>query len=175
MSAFVVTSEHIATCAEIIKKTTFEYHANPPTDAEIRTELAIANVASVAWRYGAEGQAAYAPLLGAIAEGLTQAGWGTANQVLPPKATDDVDKACFSDGYTWMQFLEDCQAAAPVNYTPAEGSQYLSCLNYQSCEPPEWKESKVNTWISEAKAALADQLVRRELGDRHVWVVEPAA
>ena len=175
MSAFVVTAEHIATCAEIIKKTTFKYHSNPPTDAEIRTELALANVASVAWRYGEEGQAAYAPLLGFITEGLTQAGWGTESQVVPPKTTDDVDKACFCDGYTWMQFLEDCRTAAPVSYTAAEGYQYLSCFSYQSCEPPEWKASKVNEWVLEAQDSLAHQLVERELGERHVWVVDRAA
>ena len=171
MSAFVVSPEHIATCAEIIRSTTFEYHdANAPDDAAIRTELAIANVASVAWRYGPDGQAAYAPMLAAIVETLTQ-----ETEVSTPKAIDDVDKACFYDGHTWMQYVEDCQAAEPVNYTPAEGWQYLSCLHYQACEPPEWKESKVYKWMLEAKAALGDQLVRREIGDRHVWEVARAA
>ena len=175
MSAFVVSSQHIATCAKIIKETTFKYDSNPPTDAAIRTELALANVASVAWRYGEEGEAAYAPIVGAIIAGLTQAGWDKESQVIPPKATDDVDKACFCDGYTWMQFLEDCQAAAPVSYTAAEGWQYLSCFGYQSCEPPEWEASKVREWMREAQDSLASQLVERELGGRHVWVVEEAA
>ena len=173
MSAFVVSSSHVATCAKIISETTFAYHSNKPSDAEIRTELAVANVASVAWRYGSEGQSAYTPMLAAVTNALTQG--GAAIQVMPPKAIDDVDKACFRTGYTWMQFVKDCQAAEPVSYTAAEGWQYLSCLNYQSCEPPEWKESKVYRWMLEAKAALADELVRREIGDRHVWAVEPAA
>ena len=114
MSAFVVTPEHIATCAAIMRKPVFGYW-NPPTDAAVRTELAIANVASVAWRYGPDGQEAYAPMLAAIVGTLTP-----EVEVIPPKATDDVDKACFHEGYTWMQFVEDCQAAEPIKYTPAE-------------------------------------------------------
>ena len=178
MSAFVVNPQHIATCAKIIKDTAPEfvyvvYGDNPLTDAAIRTELALANVASVAWRYGADGQVVYAPILASITEQLTQG--EKAIQVSTPKAIDDVDKACFREGYTWMQFVEDCQAAEPVSYTAAEGYQYLSCFSYQSCEPPEWKESKVYKWMLEAKAALADQLMRREIGDRHVWEVDRTA
>ena len=173
MSAFVVTPAHVATCAKIISDTTAAYHGKQLSDAAIRTELAIANVASVAWRYGSEGQSAYAPMLAAVTNALTQG--GAAIQDMPPKAIDDVDKACFRTGYTWMQFVKDCQAAEPVSYTAAEGHQYLGCLAYQSCEPPEWDASKVREWIREAKASLADELVRREIGDRHVWVVEPDA
>ena len=171
MSAYVVSSTHIATCAKIIKETVFKYDQNPPSNEEIRDNLALANVASVAWRYGEEGQKAYAPLLGMIVGQLKEKGYSDEQIIQAPSGTNDIDKACFVDGYTWIQYLSDCQAAQPIKYNDAEAYMYLSCLDYQSCEPPEWKESKARGWIEEAKDSLAHSMAEKVLDGQHVWEV----
>ena len=175
MSAFVVNAAHIATCAKVIFETVFKHERDRPDEKAIRADLALANIASVAWRYGPDGEAAYAPMLGMIAEQLKGAGYGAAQVTGPSPSTEDIDKACFCEGYTWQQFLKDCESADSVKYSPAEAFQYLSCLNYQSCELPDWKTSKVCEWIRDAQMDLADEMVEKQLDGRHVWVVEEEA
>ena len=171
MSAYVVSSTHIATCAKVIKETVFKYDRNPPSEAIIRSDIALSNVASVAWRYGPEGQEAYAPILGFIAESLTEKGWDPAQVVTSENGISDIDKACFCDGYTWQQYLSDCQAAQPIKYNDAEAYMYLSCLGYQSCEPPEWEGSKVHGWLEQAEGCLAHSMAEKVLDGQHVWEV----
>ncbi len=177
MSAFVVTAEHIATCAQIIMENVYEFAREKPDDESIRMDLAMANVISVAWRYGPEGQRAYAPILSAIIGNLDDAGWDTSGTQLP-ESTSDVNNACFDDEYTVTQYLDDCRSATPIVYTPSEAWMYLSCLEYQSCEPPEWEGCKMQSWICQAQNGLAYRLVKSVLGSRHVWEVrepEPVA
>ena len=168
MSAFVVNPTHIATCARIIREIVFEYKDDPPSDESIRMDLAIANVISVAWRYGPEGQQAYAPIREKIIGQLDAAGYNTNGTQLP-QAISDVNEACFDDGYTVTDYLNDCRSAEAIPYNDTEACEYLSCLNYQSCEPPDWKDSKVRLWILESKSFLAGRLAQQILGNRHVW------
>ncbi len=177
MSAFVVTATHIATCAQIVREIIFKYDDNPPSDESIRMDLAMANVISVAWRYGPEGEKVYAGMFSNILDSLKSSGWDTSQAELP-QGTEDVNKACFEEGYTVSNYLDDCRSAAPLVYSHAEACEYLSCLHYQSCEPPEWNASRVRTWIVESKAYLAGKMADQILGSRHVWEArdpEPAA
>ena len=86
-----------------------------------------------------------------------------------------MNKACFEEGYTVSNYLDDCRSAAPLVYSHAEACEYLSCLHYQSCEPPEWNASKVRDVDFESS------LPRRQNANpwrRHVWEArdpEPAA
>ena len=170
MSAYVVSAAHIATCAQIIREIVFHYHDDPPSDESIRMDLAMANVISVAYRYGPEGERANQPMFASILGNLSDAGWDTTNAALPA-GIRDVNEACFDEGYTVTDYLADCRSAEAVHYSHAEACQYLSCLDYQSCEPPEWKDSKVRMWILESQSYLAGKLARIVLGERHVWEV----
>ena len=170
MSAFVVTPTHIATCAQIIREIVFHYDDDPPSDQSIRMDLAMANVISVAYRYGPDGARAYASMFATILGNLSDSGWDTTNAALPA-GTSDVNEACFDEGYTVTDYLADCRSAEAVHYNHAEACQYLSCLNYQSCEPPEWKDNKVRMWILESQSYLAGKLARIVLGEHHVWEV----
>lgn len=168
MSAYVVNPTHIATCARIIREIIFRYHDDPPSDESIRTDLAMANVISVAYRYSPEGERVNQAMFAPILAHLSEAGWDTTNAT-PPPGISDVNEACFVEGYTVSHYLDDCRAAEPVDYNHAEACEYLACLNYQSCEPPEWKDSKVRMWILESKSVLAGRLAKQVLGARHVW------
>ena len=168
MSAFVVSATHIATCAQIVREIIFKYDDNPPSDESIRMDLAMANVISVAWRYGPEGEKAHAKMFSDILDSLCQSGWNTTRAELP-QGTDSVNEACFDEGYTVSNYLDDCRAAAPLIYSHAEACEYLSCLHYQSCEPPGWQQSKVRMWILQSNSYLAGKMARQILGDRHVW------
>ena len=170
MSAFVVSAAHIATCAKIIREIVFHYQKDAPSDESIRTDLAMANMISVAWRYGPEGQLAYQPMFASILNNLCDAGWDTTNAALPA-GTSNVNEACFDEGYTVTDYLADCRSAEAVHYNHAEACEYLACLQYQSCEPPEWNDSKVRMWILESKSILAGRLAKQVLGGRHVWMV----
>ncbi len=170
MSAYVVSAAHIATCAAIIREIVFHYHDDPPSDESIRMDLAMANVISVAYRYGPDGERANQPMFDAILGELSDSGWDTTNASLPA-GTSDVNEACFDEGYTITDYLADCRSAEAAHYIPAEAVKYLSCLDYQSCEPPEWKDSKVRMWILESQSYLAGTLARIALGERHVWEV----
>ena len=167
MSAFVVNPTHIATCAAIIRKIVFEYEDDPPSDESIRMDLAVANVISVAWRYGPAGEHDYAPILASLVGKLDDAGYNTSNLQLP-EGTSDINEACFDDGYTATAYLSDCRSAKAIRYSYAEACEYLACLNYQSCEPPDWEDSKVRLWILESKSFLAGRLAKQILGNRHV-------
>ena len=156
MSAFVVSPTHIATCAQIVRKIVFKYDKNPPSDENIRMDLAIANVISVIWRYGPEGEKAHATMFSNILDSLSQSGWNTDTAKLP-QGTEDVNEACFDEGYTVSIYLDECRAASPLACSHAEANEYLSCLHYQSCEPPGWQESKVRMWILQSKVSSCRQ------------------
>ncbi len=168
MSAFVVNPTHIATCAQIIREIVFQYEDNPPSDENIRMDLAMANIISVAYRYGPDRQRAYAPIVAAVLGQLDDTGNNT-NNIQLPEGISDVNEACFDDGYTVADYLNDCRAAEAIRYSSAEACEYLSCLHYQSCEPPEWEANKVRIWILESKSVLAGRLARQILGNRRVW------
>ena len=173
MSAYVVTPAHIATCAKIIREIIFHFDKNPPSDSDVRMDLAMANVISVTFRYGPEGRRAYASIFSSILGQLDDAGWDTSG-VDHPEGVSDINAACFEEGYTVSDYLRDCRSAEPRRYSHAEACEYLSCLNYQSCEPPNWPDSKVRMWILESKSYLASRLAKQVLGDRHVWEVRDA-
>ena len=141
MSAFVVSTAHIATCAAILRETVFEYENNPPSDTDIRMDLAMSNVISVTWRYGPAGQQAYAPILASIVGKLDESGYNTNGAELP-EAASGVNEACFDDGYTVTDYFEDCRKAKAIHYSLAEAFMYLSCFTYQSCEPPGWERQQ---------------------------------
>ena len=168
MSAYVVSPTHIATCARIIREIIFKYDDNPPSDESIRADLAMANVISVAYRYGPQGERVNQAMFAKIINSLADAGWDTINAA-PPAGIANVNEACFDDGYTVSHYLDDCRSAKPVHYNHAEACEYLACLNYQSCEPPEWEDSKVRMWILESKSVLAGRLAKQVLGGRRVW------
>ena len=170
MSAFIVSTTHIATCAAILRETVFEYENNPPSDTDIRMDLAMSNVISVTWRYGPAGQKAYAPILASIVGKLDESGYDTNGTELP-EATSGVNDACFDDGYTVTDYLADCHKAKAIHYSLAEAFMYLSCFTYQSCEPPGWKGSKVQNWMQQAQCSLGYRLARNALGDRRPWEV----
>ena len=168
MSAFVVNPTHIATCAAIIREIVFQYEDDPPSDTDIRMDLAMANVISVAYRYGPEGRRDNQAMFASTLAKLSNAGWDTIDAALPA-GISDVNEACFDDGYTFSDFLSDCRSAKAIPYSNAEACEYLSCLNYQSCESPGWKDSKARMWILESKSVLAGRLARQILGNRRVW------
>ena len=168
MSAFVVNPTHIATCARIIREIVFQYEDDPPSDPDIRMELAMANVISVAYRYGPEGRRDNQAMFASILDNLSDAGWDTIDAHLPT-GISDVNDACFDDGYTVSDFLSDCRSAEAIPYSNAEACEYLSCLNYQSCESPGWNDIKARMWILESKSVLAGRLSRQILGNRRVW------
>ena len=170
MSAFVVSAAHIATCAAILRETVFEHENAPPSDTDIRMDLAMSNVISVTWRYGPADQQAYAPILASIAGKLDESGYNTNGAELP-EATSGVNEACFDDGFTVTDYFEDCRRAKAISYSLAEAFMYLSCFAYQSCEPPGWKGSKVQVWMQQAQCSLGYRLARNALGDRRPWEV----
>ena len=170
MSAFVCSKTHIATCAQAIHKE-LEGHESLPNEIDIRMMLAKENVASVAWRYGPEGHAAYAPLLGAILGELSEKGWDADRLVAAGLKDKSINEACFVEGYTVAQFLMDCRTASPQPHTAAEAFMYLSCLSYQSCEHPEWEQSEACRLIeqTERSMGLDQKTVNEQLKGRHVW------
>ena len=169
MSAFVVSATHIATCAQIVREIVFKYDDNPPTDENIRMDLAMANIISVSWRYGPEGEKHNADMFSKILGNLSDAGWDTSQAELPPGSEDVNEACCFADGYTVSHYFQDCRSAKPLIYTHAEACEYLSCLHYQSCEPPDWEDSKVRMWIFESTYYLAGRMAKLILGERRVW------
>ena len=172
MSAFICHEYHIATCAEIVKQSDPHGLRDTPR-ADIAVAMAKENLASVAYRYGPEGQAAYAPLLNAIVGGLVESGWKTSDVVsgAPPAEADPLADM-LPDGVTVPEYVAACRWAEPVaGWSPAEAHQYLACLAYQSCEHPEWAKSPVREWVDFAFGWLSDRLVRTTLAGRHVWEV----
>ena len=117
MSAFVVSAAHIATCAAILRKTVFEHENAPPSDTDIRMDLAMSNVISVTWRYGPAGEHDYAPILASIAGKLDESGYNT-NGAEFPEAASGVNEACFDDGFTVTDYFEDCRRAKAIPPTP---------------------------------------------------------
>ena len=163
MSAFICSPAHIATCAKILCETVIDVEGEEEsrTEEDIRRALAQANVASVAWRYGPEGKAAYAPMINAVAKAFG------AVVDLEPSETN-VDRICFGDSSrTIAGYAVECCDAEAIDYTEAEGFKYLSCLEYQSCEHPEWEQSEVREWVRLAKDELANDVVEEVLGEAH--------
>ena len=80
MSAYICSPIHIATCAHIIK-TQCHLIGDKISETDIRVKLAVENFNSVAFRYGPEGRAKYALLLGVIAGELAKAGWDESHVV----------------------------------------------------------------------------------------------
>lgn len=170
MSAFICNPVHIATCAEILHERTFSKregewqdmmgrtHAAPHR-ADLRAKLGAANVASVAWRYSDDGRAAYEDLFQAIAGDVP----------LAPGAQDGI--ADMLPASSVPDYIAACRWAQPVFASVAEAFQYLSCLEYQCCEPPDWKASEVKGWIDAASHSCAYDLARHALNGRHVWEV----
>ena len=168
MSAFIINPTHIATCAAIVREFVLDYENEPPNDVDIRMDLAIANVISVAWRYRPLGAAAYAPILTSLV-GKPDDPRFDANGSQAQLGISDINETCFDDGYTVSRYFEDCKAAQAIPYSEAEACMYLSCFDYQSCETPGWKGSKVHGWTQQAKCVLAYRLASHALGAHRVW------
>ena len=192
MSAWICPPRHIATCAKAICETAADSSLH---EVDVRMLLAKENVASVAYRYGPAGHAAYAPILNEIVEGLAEQGHKPENiQVTSVGQNEpDVDTICFGDGdYTTAQYFMDCRTATPVPYTDSEAYMYLGCYQYQACEHSEWEESKAFELTERAILALAARVagvplggaksdeeileqasiaIDKELHGRHVWLV----
>ena len=67
------------------------------------------------------------------------------------------------------RYVDRCRVAAPLPCSAAEGYAYLSCLNYQSCEHPEWENSDAWRWIQESLKVLVVQMRDELLDGRDVW------
>lgn len=173
MSAYICSPIHIATCAQLIKDAgKYDREIESMTVADIAIELAKANMASVAWRYGPEGQAAYAGLLNFIGSHLSDAGY-TPDQVIANVGTTDLEDMLGDQ--TVNEYLAACRWARPHPSTPAEAWQYLRCYRYQSCEPPQWDASKVNGWVTLALEDQGEKMSEIDLNGRFVWDVPEAA
>ena len=83
MSAYIVNPTHIATCARIIREIVFQYEDDPPSDTDIRMDLAMANVISVAYRYGPEGQRDNQAMFASTLAKLSDASWDTIDAAFP--------------------------------------------------------------------------------------------
>ena len=170
MSAFVVSPQHIATCAAIVFEYVLDYEKEPPNIADVRMELAVVNVLSVTWRYGPHGAVGFDPILRSAA-GILDDTRFDPNSSHARQGISSVNEICFDNDCTVSEYFDDCRAAEVVPYSTAEASMYLSCLNYQSCETPGWKADKVYGWIQQANGSLAYRLASAALGNRRVWEV----
>ena len=171
MSAWICTATHIATCAKIIHEKVLDPKTDPRTEMDIRMLLAKENVASVAWRYGREHVELYVPMINKILEkmGTDEKDVQIARNAKP--VVKSINKACFGDsGHTVEKYFEECRTAEPVEYTDAEAHMHIGCLNFQSCEPPEWEASEAHRLLLAAKKELpSEDEAERELDGRHVW------
>ena len=175
MSAFICSPRHIATCAEVIKKEVIDHGSDPKTRDEVAVILASENITSVAWRYSPEGAGFYAKMMAPIIESIT-ASEGLTHEAPGLEIADSpADLPGLMEGETIPSFIEKCRKAAPVPHTPPEGFMYLECLNYQSCEHAGWPSSQAYDWITQAKAGLAYDVIRKDLAGRHVWTVDDDA
>ena len=157
MSAHLCDAEDIAQCAAIIKaQLTYHPDVRDAAASDIAVVLAGENIASVAYRYGPEGQALYDEMLAPLV--------GNADHV------PTIDK--FSElpgpiGYeSAAAYLADCRWKTPKAH-PANavtGFQTLRSLEYQSCEHPQWHKSKACEWVHEAMLRLAREMA--EILDR---------
>lgn len=175
MSARVLSPKHIATCAHIVRHTAYKYAPNPPSVIDIRMELAKENIASVAWRYGPEGQLAYAPIVGFINDSLLAKGWDQEQIAAPGLQMEtEINRACFGDGdYTVPQYMMDCRSASPVtDYEDAEAYMYLRAYRYHACEHPEWKDTNAFGMVDHALNSLAYRIADTVLGGRRVADIE---
>ena len=174
MSAHVCNSAHIATCAQIIRKAMKGDDANPLSEIDIRMRLAKENVASVAWRYGAEGQAAFAPLLGAILTELMEKGY-SADRIAAPggQAEEDINEVCFGGRYTVPEYFMDCRTARARPCTDPEAYMHLRFYRYQASEHPEWEKSDTFGLVQMALDSVACDVMKQQLEGRDVWEVEP--
>ena len=179
MSAFVVTSKHIATCAKIIREKAL--YDEGPDNLAIRRELAEQNIESVAYRYGPEGRAEYAKLFGPLIAQLTESLPEGAEVEIPSpeglsadgeKVQDLAKVVGFESSAELQQWFRDVTTAEPIEFSPEEGFQYLRCLSYQSCEHPAWQKSKAHHWIESASTGLAYCMSGKLLNGRHVWAID---
>lgn len=171
MSAFICNPRHIATCAEFIVDR--QRHSNLKRP-DVAVELARENVASVAFRYGPTGQAIYAELIGATvgeAAATVEAITSKATRGFSPGAEATVADM-LPEGQTTAEYIAACRFAEPVDCMSTEAFMHLQCLDYQSCEHPEWQGSQAQEWIRRACMSLAYDIVRASLRDRHVWEVK---
>ena len=169
MSAFLVTARHIATLAAYIHS---EVRPAGKTRAEIATALALENVASVTFRYGPEGAAAYAPIFAGIEGALSASGWQVPDRPAPEETPEAAASEFLPEGVTLGQFLHQCREMAYVPAaTDAEMHGYLSCYRYQACEHEGWQTSDACQWTRQALDNAALAMARKLLKGRHVWSV----
>ena len=165
MSAFICTHDHIATCAAAIKQ-----HASDVDNIEesgIRLMLAKENMDSVAYRYGPVGAKVYARMFTEQlcgSEALQR-----AEEEISQRDAEAELREMLPGGMSSVEFLSLCESAEPQPQTNEELVKRLGCLEYQSCEHPEWKTSESRRWIHETLAALARELADKALNGRHVW------
>lgn len=170
MSAWVLTPKHIATCAKAIDEI---LDIRGKERADIAETLARENLASVAFRYGPEGEELYSKLFGHITERLEKLEEGHVVEFVTSSDSDFNLGDMIPGDLSVPEYIVACRNAEPLqDASEAEQHQYLSCLNYQSCEHPQWQESDARAWIVEAQSELAYACVQQILGDRHVWTID---
>ena len=171
MSAFVVSPMHIATCASILRQHVIQLDDESIIcEKNLRLHLALSNVISVAYRYAPEQAHPGLAKLTAWLDQFEQPVFDPSLIILPT-STSDANEVCFDDGYTTSDYLIECLDAQPQVATLAENYQFLACLNYQSCEAPDWSKNKARLWILESQSGIAHEIVSNILGNRHVWEV----
>ena len=176
MSAYMTSPKHIATCADILRVHSrtvkgdashvedgkIVYHPEV-ADQEVRLELAGQNEASVSYRYSDEGRAGYSY----IADSLKSAGWKISDQ--RPTNADEKPDEFFP--YPPHEYLS-ARPLARNSYGPADAHSFLCCLEYQSCEHPEWKESKAFSWMLEAYLSIGYEMAKEIQKDQRSWDVD---
>lgn len=165
MSAFICTPLHIATCAAIVKAAEIR-DLEETSREDIAEEFARENMRSVAFRYGDEGREFYKKLMAPIIEHF-EAMDGV--QVVAGGPADGESLADMMD-QSPTEFIAECRAAPVAAHAKAEAFMYLACLEYQSCEHPEWRKSKARRWIELAQLGLGYDLAKNAL-QGHVWTV----
>ena len=170
MSAYICHEWHIATCAVIVKDSEIGELADVSRQ-DIAVELARANMLSVAWRYGPEGQVAYADMTRKLLGELAASQWEVDGDAIAlAQAGSEGVLAAHLDGSP-AEYLAACRWASTSSCEPEEAHAYLRCLRYQSCEPPDWKESEACRWIEAALQCQAQRMEAKLLCGRHVWQV----
>ena len=139
MSAFICNETHIATCARIIADSVPAAANMDPAD--IAQALALENLKSVAFRYGPEARDLYEREMGMAAG--------------DPGPEEDPLADMIPGEQTGRAYMEACRIAAPISCSTAEAHAYLGCLDYQSCEHPQWPESAAWGWIGTARDTVA--------------------
>lgn len=62
-------------------------------------------------------------------------------------------------------------AVVAAMYTAADLNQLARCLDYQSCERPDWERSKAYALLNEMRVIALEQMVEHMLGKSEMWAI----